>query len=659
MSNIADYWGELPPNMNGLQEWGNGQNVVGSGYMRLMLGKVIGYPHMEAHHITSTYNVALIDMHDDHGGEIIIHNCSQLLPNAGLDYTGVREPLMDGTPVLLLCKDGVFDQAYILGCIRLSGDYDEFILKGNVPKPFSVGEGWQGEQVANPGPSFPYVVARPEDYVRVTAMDNLVAGFGRPEYEQELKGKARKRPQPGSVEIRTMGGDVVNYCKNTFAIYADRQVVILALSGSETKCTALAMQASYYADRYEALKSAVSAAPDKDEKGAMLNWNTGKPVGYTKDLDQLDRTSLDWGEPMGVKYHLNELYKLSQQYRAASAACNSSSAATSQAIASTEKRVQGKLLPLEKVTDPKDKIDPSKVRLNKAKPKESKTGTPPQGSRAGIEVDEVLQKLGDKAPDAMTIQKVGGGSNDGWDEDGDKPLPMASTIKLQVADLATQAKLPPAITITQEVLGEGEESMLGKSYSPEQLVRMALRDSNNTATNALVRAMAGEGSSGIPNPAVGELLRARGYEDTTLANYLSTTTAQGRNTSTTNDVTRAMGNLIEYDGPMSNTIREAMGQSETPFNGARSVDGVQVIYNKVGGTSTTAANSAVIEVDGSKYIVTTTKQGVSGTTSQGDAVSDASLREAITQIRGLSTMGGPSNETPVIAPNLVEKATSI
>jgi beta-lactamase class A len=645
MSNIADYWGELPPNMNGLQEWGSGQNVVGGGYTRLMLGKVIGYPHMEAHHITSTYNVALIDMHDERGGEIVIHNCSQVLPNAGLDYTGVREPLMDGTPVLLLCKDGVFDQAYILGCPRLSGDYDEFILKGNVPKPFTVGEGWQGEQVANPGPSFPYVVARPEDYVRTTPMDNLVAGFARSEYEHGLKGKARKRPQPGSVEIRTMGGDVVNYCKNTFAIYADRQVVVLALSGTDTKCTALAMQAAYYADRYDALKSAVNAAPEKDDKGAMVNWNTGKPVGYTKDLDQLDRTSLDWGEPMGVKYHLDEMYKLSQQYRAASAACNSSSAAMNTAISGTEKSL-------------KDTAKDRKA-MNKSIPKESKTSSPPQGSRAGIEVDELLLKLGDKAPDAMTISKVG--TNDAWDEGGDKPLPMASTIKLQVADLATQANLPPSITITEEVVGEGEESMLGRSYSPEQLVQMALRDSNNTATNALVRAMAGDGGNGIPNTAMGELLKGRGYEGTTLANYLSTTTTstQGRNTTTTNDVTRAMGNLMEYDGPMSSTIREAMQHSDTPFNGGRNVDGAQVIYNKVGGTTTTAANSAVVEVDGSRYIVTTARQGIDGTSTQGDAISDASIKEAIKQIRGLDAMGGPSNDMPVIAPTLDEKASSI
>lgn len=643
MSNIADYWGELPPNMNGLQEWGSGQNVIASGYTRLLLGKVIGYPHMEAHHITSTYNVALTDMHDDRGGEIVIHNCSQVLPNAGLDYTGVREPLMDGTPVLLLCKDGVFDQAYIIGCVRLSGDYDEFILKGNVPKPFSVGEGWQGEQVANPGPSFPYVVARPEDYVRVTPMDNLLSGFGRPEYEQELKGKARKRPQPGSVEIRTMGGDEVHYCKNTFAIYADRQVVILALSGSETKCTALAMQATYYADRYEALKSAVSAAPDKDEKGSMVNWNTGKPVGYTKDLDQLDRTSLDWGEPMGVKYHLGEMYKLSQQYRAASAACNSSSAAMNQAIASTEKAVGAS----------------GKEAVNKATPKESKTGAPPQGSRAGMEVDELLQGLGDKAPDAMTVQKVGG--SDSWDEGGDKPLPMASTVKLQVADLATQAKLPASITITEEVLAEGEEGMLGKTYSPEQLVGMALKDSNNTATNALIQAMAGAGSDGVPNAAIGKLLEERGYDNTTLANYLSTatTSAQGKNTSTTNDVSKAMGNLMEYDGPMGNTVRESLQQSETPFSSGRTVDGVPVIYNKVGGTSTSAANSAVIEVGGSRYIITTGKAGVDGTGSAGDAVSNASIRAAIKQIKGLDAMGGPSNDTPVIAPTLDDKATSI
>jgi len=78
------------------------------------------------------------------------------------------------------------------------------------------------------------------------------------------------------------------------------------------------------------------------------------------------------------------------------------------------------------------------------------------------------------------------------------------------------------------------------------------------------------------------------------------------------------------------------------------VDGVPVIYNKIGGTNTAAANSAVIEVDGSQYIVTTTKGGVDGTGAQGDAVSDASLREAIKQIRGLGSMGGPTNATPSI-----------
>jgi len=645
MANVADYFGELPPNMNGLQEYGHGQGVVGGGYTRLLMGKVIGYPHMESHHITSTYNVSLTDMHDEGGGEVVIHNCSQVLPNAGLDYSGVREPLMDGTPVLVLCKDGVFDQGYIIGCVRLSGDYDNFMLKGRVPKPFNVDKGFQGERVGNPGPSFPYVVARPEDYVRITPMDNLISGYGRSEYKQELSDKAKERPQPGSVEIRTLGGDIVYYTKNTFSVYADRQIVLLALSGNETKCTALAQQAEYYASRYEALKEALQAAPDKDDKGVMSNWNTGKPVGYTKDLSQLDRTSLDWGEPMGVKYHLDELYKLAQDYRKASAACNSSSAALSAGIASTEKKVTQPF----STTPGKDKAPnqgKDKKKMNTSIPKESTTGKPPQSSRNAIEVDELMEKLGDKAPDAMTISKVGG---DTWSEGGDKPIPMASTIKLQVADLVTQSKdLPASITVTKDTIGEGEEGMLGKSYTPQQLVGMMLKDSNNTATNALVKAMAGEGTATAPNAAIGNLLKARGYENTTLSNYLNTpnVAAQGSNRSSTNDVTKAMGNLIEYKGPMQIVIRESLGKSETPFNGNRTVDGVSVEYNKVGGTSTSASNSAVIKVDGSRYIVTTGKGGVDGTKPQGDAVSDASIREAISQIRNLGKMGGPSNSTP-------------
>jgi enamine deaminase RidA (YjgF/YER057c/UK114 family) len=348
-----------------------------------------------------------------------------------------------------------------------------------------------------------------------------------------------------------------------------------------------------------------------------------------------------------VKYHLDELYKLAGDYRKASAACNSSSAALSKGIAGVEKS-----------TAPTDKADPNKApAVNKVLPKESKTGTPPQGSRAGIEVDEVLEELGDKAPDAMTIQKVTADPktgekvvSDSWDANGDKALPMASTVKLQVADLAINSKLPNSITITKEVLGEGEEGMLGKSYTPQQLVGMALKDSNNTATNALIRAMAGDGKDGTPNASIGNLLKARGYEDTTLANYLSTTvtSAQGKNSSTTNDVSRAMANIMNYDGPMKAVVQESLSQSITPFSGGRTVDGVGVTYNKVGGTSTAAANSAVIEVDGSQYIVTTAKSGVDGTKSQGDAISDASIKAAISQIRGLSTMGGPSNATPIM-----------
>ena len=627
MSNIASYFGEFPPNNNGLQEWGHGQNVVGGGYTKLMLGKVIGYPHMESHHITSTYNVALTDIPDGYGGQVVIHNCSQVLPNAGLDYNGVREPLMDGTPVLVLCKDGVFDQGYIIGCVRLSGDYNEFMFKGNVPKPFTTVEGWQGHRTANPGPSFPYVVARPEDYVRITPMDNLISGFSRPEYEQDIKDKAKKRAQPGSVEIRTMGGDVIHYTKNTFAIYADRQVVILALSGNESKCTALAKQASYYGERYEALKRAIDKAPDKTENGGMSNWNSNKPVGYTKELNQLDRTSLDWAEPMGVKYHLDELYKLTNQYRKASAACNSTSASLNKGADSIKKKVFDTASP-----------------LNRTKPKESGTGTPPQGSRAGIEVDEILDKLGGKAPDAMTIHKVGGG--DYWDVKGDEPIPMASTVKLQVVDIAVHSKLPKSITITEDVIGVGEEDMLGISYTPEELIRKVLKDSNNTATKALIKAVAGNGADG-PNPKINDLLKERGYTNTTLGNYLNTPnpSLQG-NRSTTNDVSKAMENVIGYEGDMSGAILESLEQSETPFTGGRVVDGATVKYNKIGGTSTAAANSAVVEVDGAKYIITTGKGGVDGTGAEGDAISDAAMSAAIKHIRELNKMGGPSNDIP-------------
>jgi beta-lactamase class A len=224
-------------------------------------------------------------------------------------------------------------------------------------------------------------------------------------------------------------------------------------------------------------------------------------------------------------------------------------------------------------------------------------------------------------------------------------------VKLQVIDLVvnSKAKLPASITITKDVLGEGEEAMLGKSYSVEQLVSMTLKDSSNVATNALIKAIAGEGGEGTINPAIQSLLRDRGYGNTNLTNYLNTTlvSAQGKNTSTTNDVTKAMGNLIQYDGPLKQVIRDSLGTSDTPFQGNRIVDGIPVIYNKIGGT-TTAANTAVIEVNGSKYIITTTKGGVDGTSGQGDAISDAALREAIKQIKGLGNMGGPSNATPTV-----------
>lgn len=177
----------------------------------------------------------------------------------------------------------------------------------------------------------------------------------------------------------------------------------------------------------------------------------------------------------------------------------------------------------------------------------------------------------------------------------ENPASPASTIKLLIGDLATD-KLNPnqQITVNKNAVAEYEDKFkAGQSYSVSTLLTEMLKNSNNTAANALIQGLGGFG-------AVNSMAKAKGYNNSSINNYLSAT--QGNSTGvsnriTANDATKAMVDLLNDSSAGGQIASSALRQTRN-FKYQGEAGG------KIGNNSKVLGNVGIVNINGQEYLVT-------------------------------------------------------
>ncbi len=247
----------------------------------------------------------------------------------------------------------------------------------------------------------------------------------------------------------------------------------------------------------------------------------------------------------------------------------------------------------------------------------------------GVEVSAAemldLKQIADQTgAQSIVIQDVATGKIQSYNGDKSPNYGPASTIKTVVVDSILQKvksgeiKLDDTITIPESL--RALDSKYSKALSDDkgkttwtvrEAIAAALGPSSNTATNALVYKLSGSTDAS----AVNSILSSSGYSNTRFNNFLNLpgrgpkAVANGGNSSTALEITKSLSNLNSGTGEGYDLARQAMGGGAGGYIGngddpiSKGINGY--ILGKAGSNSEVTGNTALVEIGGKKYIITT------------------------------------------------------
>ncbi|MGB3205179.1 MAG: serine hydrolase [Crinalium sp.] len=196
---------------------------------------------------------------------------------------------------------------------------------------------------------------------------------------------------------------------------------------------------------------------------------------------------------------------------------------------------------------------------------------------------------------SLLVQNLATGEKAGFNTSA-PPASAASTVKLIAAKLvadqvtAGELKLNQSVDINRNIVGQGDEAMLNRKYSIQELLTRMLRDSNNTAFNALITSLGGTKQAT-------QLAQKAGFSNTRINNLLNRPNTKGKNQITVNDAVTAMSSLWKGKDQVSQISRSALRNSNNLFKYEGEVAG------KIGNNSSVLGNIGVSNIDGQDYIL--------------------------------------------------------
>lgn len=244
-------------NPNSIFTWGHNQDKVYQGHKHTLTGritKVLG-EDFRTSQLSNNYSVQLADFPD------IVLEGVRLSKDAGFNGVGTTYPLEIDTPVVLSCKNGILQDAVIVGTYTTEGDYEEYYRKGNLQCPDDTVAGSEYNQPLG----HPNRITQEDSYFHVQGAKNVRTPFDSPDFYDARLERSQVRPVPGSIEFKNQVGAHVQYTTGAHVIYADGNIIQISGGSTESKATALLEAAAYHSRKAQLLNESANGLVTKTE----------------------------------------------------------------------------------------------------------------------------------------------------------------------------------------------------------------------------------------------------------------------------------------------------------------------------------------------------------------------------------------------------------
>jgi tape measure domain-containing protein len=294
-------------------------------------------------------------------------------------------------------------------------------------------------------------------------------------------------------------------------------------------------------------------------------------------------------------------------------------------------------------------IDPIK-RLKNATVAQSVTSQPTI-ARPNPANGKIEQIAAQNKAQSLIVQEVATGRIVADYNSAVQPVSSASTLKLPIARAIQRAvtdgrlSLDRKVQINPDIVAQGDERMVGKSYSVKQLLSSSIKESNNTSANALIALLGGPDGA---TAAINQL----GFKNSQVGNYFSRPGAKGFNNKTTAaDVNKA---LIEFENstdPASAIVKQSLRQTPNKFGYKGEVGG------KIGNNSKVLGNSGIVDIDGKQYAISQFYETPDSPKARKNLANTTNKIESVISSNRISASRSQSAPTPAVSPTTVTSST--
>ena len=246
--------------------------------------------------LTQRYTVELI------GWTTKLYNCKVIVEYAGYNGTGNYRNFRVGDIVIVQAKEGQLDESFIIGGVRLNGDFN---IYEEIGKNQVYGEHYTGPSgnvaPSNPPSYHPSRVTKIDSELFIGGINNLQEPFQDPTQLGTLKESLQRQYLPGILKGYTKEGVGVNYACGGVVNLTDGHFTVLAAGLKISKCSKLLEQAKRHLQISNHLKGLSSFTSDNivDSETFLLNVDfTNAELSLAQaEIPEFQATSLDSFDP--------------------------------------------------------------------------------------------------------------------------------------------------------------------------------------------------------------------------------------------------------------------------------------------------------------------------------------------------------------------------
>ncbi len=290
-------------NPNDSYTWRHGFKQVYQEHTEIKFGRIVNVSRKN--HIGMNYQVKLFD-----AGGLVLENCKLASQESSFNGVGIAQPLNEGTPVVIACKNGMLQDAIIIGCFSTEGIYKDFYQKGDLQKPGQTQNGAEFNQPLG----HPNRITQEDSYFHTIGGKTLKDAYDSPEYHADPAEKLAARPIPSSIQMKNQGGDTVQYTMGANILYSDGNIITVSAGDREEKSTKLLRFAAMHAKRAD-LIGGPAAASSQDA-------SANKTASGIKPMVVKNSTSSEAADAIPDNYRMEQERKLADLYTQASKAQN-------------------------------------------------------------------------------------------------------------------------------------------------------------------------------------------------------------------------------------------------------------------------------------------------------------------------------------------------